>query len=434
MRRFLIIVAILVAVILLLNFYISRIASDAVHQGLERFIEEQEDETVALRFDETSVNTLAGGFRITGLEIEQLQSGEHTRIGELAVSVSWRDFAGLLASRGSDQAPVIRRGNVTMTDLEHMRNSSTGYRIDLLTLDFDGNLGDLMKSFDSGFRKVPAYNQAALLEIHNFQPVIDINFDLLNTGFSLPTPTLRHILVDGTYTAETDRLAINRLELNQDQTEYDVEITIDRLSGFYGSSDADEDEIPFIQAKLRGTSTEREQVGLMPGGIGLHYETLMVGYEGPFRRGGSWREMFFSDKSTVELEASEVTLFSPEQFRQNYGQAFRFLGVPDDQITIPGISASYTISREKAEIREFSFNNPFADVSVTGSLLMHKESPWEWENAALRINPKTNESRNFIKTMSSFFSLNIPEEDGVYIIRITGTLEDPSLEGISTQS
>ncbi len=432
-RKILIGFVLIVILALTLNFILSRLASQAVHEGLERFIEEQEQETVNLSFEETTVSTLRSRFTIRGLEIEQTASGETTQIGELSASISYRDFIDLIASRSSGDTPEIRRGVLVMNEVTHTQNGGPGYSFDHLSLSIDGNLGDLMRAIDTGFRIPPVHNQNAEVEILNFQPFYDVNFDLLNTGFTVPLPTINRIFIDGTYDTETDQLTISQSEVNMDRSDYSMQLTIDDLSTFYSGGRADNTEpVPLVRATVSGTTTERGRMGLIPGGLGIHYESLELTYEGPFHRGGSFREIFFSDETVIGLDAREVTLYSPEHFRRNYGQALRFLGISDEQITVPGITAQYTIRSDRAQIDEFSLNNPFARVSVSGALLMHEEQSWSWEDAVIRIEPSTNESRNFIETVKSFFDLAIPEENGIYEIRIRGTLDEPRLDGITS--
>ena len=437
-RKILIITALVIVLLLVLNLLVSSMVTRSINEGLRDIVIEQDDTTfVEINFDETNVNTLSSSFTINGLRLYNTGNENETTIGHLAVNLSYRDFFALILPRSEGEPPVIRRGQLRMSDFEFISGSSgPGYRFDLLMTRIDGNLNELVRAFDTGFAIPPRHSQEVEAEVLRFQYFYTFSNETLGISRDFPMPEIERFYIQGTYSPGDDIFNVSSMSVELDQLMLRADASLEHISSFsrhLASVDSgNEQPQPFLSLNARAEpKTTLLEVG--EGGGGLHFDKMNVTYAGPFFEGVEMRDIFFTDGAEISLAAENFTFFMPRVFIETYGAMFGFLGIPSDSFFLPGLRSSFSVDGNQAIIENFALENPFATVEVKGRLTLGSDdiALARWEGAAVNITPRTDQSREFIRSVSSFFNLRLQQEDDTYIIPLTGTLGEPRLEGIS---
>ncbi|MCH8557355.1 MAG: hypothetical protein LAT84_06030 [Balneolia bacterium] len=439
-RKILITIAIIIGLLLVLNLLLSSLVTRSINEGLRDIVIEQDDTTsVQIRFDETNVNTLSSSFTINGLRIYNTGNENETTIGQLAVNLSYRDFFALILPRSEGEPPVIRRGQLRLNDFEFVSGSSgPGYRFDLLMTRIDGNLNELVRAIDTGFEIPPSQAQEVEAEVLRFQYFYTFSNETLGLSQDFPMPEIERFYLQGSYDPADDIFDVNVLSIELEQISLSAEASLRHISSFSryltesGFAEENGREEPFL--RMNASAEPRlSKLDVGEGGGGLHFDLMNITYNGPFFEGIQMRDIFFTDGAEISLAAENFTFFMPRIFVDTYGAMFGFLGIPSDSFFLPGVRGSFNIDGNQAVIENFALENPFATVEIKGRLTLGNNEIGlaRWEGASLNITPVTDQSREFIRTASSFFNLRLQQEDDTYVIPLTGTLSEPRLEGIS---
>lgn len=440
-RKILITTAIIIGLLLVLNLLLSSLVTRSINDGLREIVIEQNDTTsVQISFDETNVNTLSSSFSINGLRVYNTGNKNETKIGQLAVNLSYRDFFALILPRSEGRPPIIRRGQLRLNDFETVSGGSgPGYRFDLLMTRIDGNLNELIRAFDTGFEIPPSQAQKVEAEVLRFQYFYTFSNETLGLSRDFPMPEIDRFYLQGSYNPADDVFDVNVLSIELDQLSLSANASLEHISSFSGytrteshSSNEFEHSAPYL--RMNASAEPRlSRIDVGEGGGGLHFDLMNITYNGPFFEGIQMRDILFNDEAEISLSAENFTFFMPRIFVNTYGAMFGFLGIPSDSFFLPGIRSSFSINGNQAVIENFALENPFATIEIKGRLTLGNDELGlaRWEGAALNITPVTEQSREFIRTATSFLNLRLQQEDDTYIIPLTGTLSEPRLEGIS---
>jgi len=431
-RRLLIVSVVLILILLLLNFAVSRYASSAMEEELRLVLADQDEAAMQINFESSTVNTLTSSFTFTGITAVDELTGDESRMGSLTLNIPHSDFFRLLTAGEEDNNTVLRRGRVLVDDFHHTSgNRGASYSFDSLLMQVDGDINELSRALNTGFRQPPVSDQFVEADLRGFTSSYDLPDNPMNQRIRFPFPQVDRIVLEGSYIHATDIFTISELKVELPQSELSISGNVDHISSIhdYITRQASGAEIPRINVSLRADQREN-RIDIGRDGLGIDFDHAEIRFEGPFFRGITTSDLLLADGTRISADANNFTIFAPETFKQAYGQALGFLGISSDQITLPGITARYSVDNERAEIERLSITNPFADVSVNGSLLYGPGNSWNWQDSELVVEPLTEQSRNFIDTMSSFFDLRLQRDNGQYVIPIRGTLDAPRLEGI----
>ena len=433
MKRWILLAIVIFAVLLVAaNYAFTAMAARALNEAYSETRLLQDGVEILVRFSDTNISTVNPRIEIERLRIRNLESGDEFRTRVFTVFVSHRDLWNLMRSRGSGERPVIRNGRLEMRDIAVLNaEQEMLYTAGSLNASVSGDLFEMYAFVRTDFRNTPDASSEIRIRMNDLRPgTLPLPF----IPTALPVNRLDRLVLNMNYDHNADAFEISRFEISVGADRITVNGRLSDVSAISSlGSDAAHAET-FIRPVLTGSmriTPVRPQIPVGNDGMAVHFRSFEASFEGPLLDGLSPQNLLETKFSEVRMNIEELSIFPPASFTDVYSQPLSFLGVPSDRFSIPGVQAAYRITEDTAEIQQFSLINPFAEVNLSGQLQRDAASGfWMWDDSNLLIRPVTQESEQFIRMITSFFSLRLQQTDGLYRIPVTGPLQSPRLEGI----
>lgn len=431
-RRIFIALLVLGLLLLIGNLVVTHFASRALNEAFREVQIVQDGVPFLIQFSDSDISTLNSQIELERLRIRNLESGEEFRVRSFILNVPHRELIKLLSSRRSGERPEIRNGSMELRDIALLNaDKEMRYTVGYAEANVSGDLFEMYRFIRTDFRHAPDQSHDIRIRLNDIRPGTE---PLPFIPVELPINRLDRLALNVSYDHLTDAFLVNRFDISigADRVTVSGRLSdVSALSAFGSDAEtADTFVRPVLSANLR-IMPIRPEIPIGNDGMAVHFRNLEAAFEGPLVDGFSPQVLIQTQFSEMSVNIEELTIFPPDTFTEVYGQPLSFLGVPSDRFSIPGIRAAARITDNVATINEFELFNPFAEVNLAGQLLRTEETGlWMWDDARLLIRPSTTEAEQFIRMMTSFFDLRLPQSEGVFRIPVSGSLQAPRLEGI----
>lgn len=422
----------LIALFAVANVVLTEMASRALNEAYGETRLVQDGVEVLVRFSDSSVSALSPRIGLDRLQVRNLETGEEFRARSLELFVSHGDLWSLIRSRGTGERPVVRNGRLELRDMVVVNaEREMLYTAGTLNATVSGDLFEMYAFVRTDFRNTPSQNQTIRINMNDIRPGTE---PLPFIPAELPINRLDRLVLNMSYDHQSDAFEVNRFEISVGADRITLNGRLSDVSAISSlGSDAETADTfvrPVLTASMRITPV-RPQIPIGNDGLAVHFRSLNATFEGPLVEGLSPTALLDTEFSEFSLSIDELSIFPPATFNEVYGQPLGFLGISSDRFTVPGVRAAYRVTDDTAIIEEFSLLNPFAEVNLSGQLLRDTGSGlWMWDDSNLLIRPITRESEEFIRMMTSFFSLRLQQTDGVFRLPVSGSLTSPRIEGL----
>ena len=414
---------------MLLTHYAARALNEAYSET--RLI--QDGAEILIQFNNTNISTLRGEVAVERLRVRNLDSGDEFRARTLSIFVSHRDLLNLAMSRGSGERPALTDGRVELRDIAVLNaEQEMRYTAAVIDASVSGDLFEMYAFVRTDFRNTPDRSHDIRIRMNDLRPGTE---PLPFIPAALPISRLDRLVLNMNYDHLADAFQVSQFEISvgADRIRLDGRLTdVSAISALGSDAEAAETFVrPVLTANMRITPV-RPQIPIGNDGMAVHFRSFDASFEGPLTGGLSPQVLLQTEFSEVHFDIEELSIFPPETFTETFGQPLGFLGVSSDRFFVPGLNAAYRITDNVATISRFNIGNPFAEVGISGQLLRDSGTGmWQWDDACLNIRSITEEAESFIRMMTSFFNLRLPQTDGAFSIPITGPLQSPRLQGLN---
>ncbi|MCC5932710.1 MAG: hypothetical protein JJU35_00605 [Balneolales bacterium] len=422
----------LIALFAVANLVLTEMASRALNEAYGETRLVQDGVEVLVRFSDSNISTLSPRIGLERLQVRNLETGDEFRARSLELFVSHGDLWRLIRSRGTGERPIVRNGRLELRDIAVVNaEQEMRYTAGALNATVSGDLFEMYAFVRTDFRNVPSQNQTIRINMNDIRPGTE---PLPFIPAELPINRLDRLVLNMNYDQQADAFEVNRFEISLGADRITLDGRLSDVSAISSlGSDAETADTfvrPVLSARMRITPV-RPQIPIGNDGLAVHFRSFDATFEGPLVDGLNPQTMLETAFSEISFTIDELSIFPPETFKEIYGQPLGFLGISSDRFTVPGVHAAYRITDDTAFIEEFSLQNPFAEVNLTGQLLRDNNSGlWMWDSSNLLVRPVTPESENFIRMFTSFFELRIQQTEGTFRIPLSGSLQSPRLEGL----
>lgn len=429
-------------VLLLLAIYsgFHYFSNKALNAQLEAFNEALKKQGYEMMMEQPVIDQLEGSLRIPELYLKHPEKGTETYLSEVKIQLSREDILNYVQPF-SEGLSAITQLTISLSEVEH-RNSKDdkSFSFDFLSIILAGDLQDFLVSAAGDFENMPQQEHEISGRLLNLQAYYEVGPEPAN--FFVPSPGIDFMSFELLYQPESDQLVMQDVRLALFNSQLQMTGTVDQLSSLRSASAGYRQKHPEaspgpLELNAEIAPARADTLGIGADGLGMTFDVANLKLQGLINTDNENGQRFFSEHS-VNAGIENIWLLSPDTFQSTYGQALSFLGLSSESLRIPGISLSYYLKDDVAEITSFNIENPYADVDFKGGLryeTMADQQVWNWQQAAFLITPKSSESNRFIQNLSSFFGLQIPVVNAsgnspypTYQLDVKGQIGTPELD------